>query len=140
MRLPTLFVCTLLCASQANSEDFDYFGANRQMVRNGVQAVLTCNGLFTSHRSLEQVFEQELAYLGSNVIGDADGGNYRVDIDSRMVSIGGDNGPDYSSGIPGRHWLRGHGTGNDHVRYRYAAGTAPAGTGTRPGRAALARR
>ena len=29
-------------------EDFDYFAANRTMVRNGVQAILMCNGLFTS--------------------------------------------------------------------------------------------
>ena len=37
-------------------EDFDYFTANRTMVRNGVQAILMCNGLFTSGRTLEQVF------------------------------------------------------------------------------------
>ena len=34
------------------------------MISRGVQAVLACNGLFTSNRSAEQVFErQELAYL-----------------------------------------------------------------------------
>ncbi len=43
-------------------ENYDYFSANRTMIRNGVQAVLMCNGLFTGERSLEQVFGQELIY------------------------------------------------------------------------------
>lgn len=42
---------------------YDYFAANRALIAAGVQAVLTCNGLFTSERSLEQVKAQELAYL-----------------------------------------------------------------------------
>ena len=37
--------------------------AQRQSIVHGVQAVLMCNGLFTSHRSLTQVFDQELKYL-----------------------------------------------------------------------------
>ena len=47
-----------LAASQASAELFDH---QREMVRRGVQAVLMCNGLFTSNRTLEQVFAQELA-------------------------------------------------------------------------------
>ena len=54
----------LPCLLHAADEDsYDYFAANRLMIRNGVQAVLTCNGLFTSHRTLEQVYAQELAYM-----------------------------------------------------------------------------
>ncbi|MEN1704409.1 MAG: serine hydrolase [Planctomycetota bacterium] len=72
---------------------YDYFAANRQMIRNGVQAVLMCNGLFTSERTVEQVFEQELAYL-SDVLGDAEGGPWSVDWERRGVAIGGGgNGP-----------------------------------------------
>jgi CubicO group peptidase (beta-lactamase class C family) len=74
-----------------DGEDYDYFSANRQMIRNGVQAVLTCNGLFTSHRTLEQVFEQELAYMvrfGGRV-GAASGGAYEVDDRHRAVAVGG---------------------------------------------------
>lgn len=70
---------------------YDYFSANRQMIRNGVQAVLTCNGLFTSHRSLEQIFDQELAYMvrfGGRV-GTADGGAYAIDRPRRAVAVGG---------------------------------------------------
>ena len=59
------FFCGLLPGLlQAVEEDgYDYFAANRLMIRNGVQAVLTCNGLFTSHRTLEQVYAQELTYM-----------------------------------------------------------------------------
>ena len=83
-------VVILLGISSFAHANFDYFENNRQMIRNGVQAVLTCNGLFTSHRNIEQVFRDELAYLGTRVIGTADGGNYSVDVDNRWVGIGGD--------------------------------------------------
>ena len=80
---------------------YDYFAANRLMIRNGVQAVLTCNGLFTSHRTLEQVYAQELAYLvrlGGHV-GSAQGGEYRVDDENKAVEVGGANeGPVMSPG------------------------------------------
>ena len=69
-------------------EPFDYFAANRTMIRNGVQAVLTCNGLFTSGRTIEQVFGQELAYL-EEPVGDASGGDYDIDNARRLVSVGG---------------------------------------------------
>lgn len=71
-----LSLAAIASASQALPE-YDYFSHNRLMIRNGVQAVLMCNGLFTSHRTLEQVFAQELAYLPKPV-GDASGGAYRV--------------------------------------------------------------
>lgn len=81
-------------AGDAAGEDFDYFSANRQLVRNGVQAVLSCNGLFTSGRSIEQVFDQELAYLGDTVLGTAEGGPYIVHGREQAVSVGGDeHGP-----------------------------------------------
>jgi len=73
---------------QDSNAEFDYFSANRGMIRNGVQAVLTCNGLFTSDRSLQQVFSQELAYL-NNKIGTAESGNYSVDSKLKAVSVGG---------------------------------------------------
>ena len=67
---------------------YDYFAHNRLLIRNGVQAVLMCNGLFTSRRNIEQVFEQELAYL-SRPLGNAEGGNYRIDREMRAVRVGG---------------------------------------------------
>jgi CubicO group peptidase (beta-lactamase class C family) len=85
-------VATATSLAEENAA-YDYFSANREMIRNGVQAVLTCNGLFTSHRSLEQVFEQELAYMvrfGGRV-GSAEGGAYSVDPSNRAVTVGGHN-------------------------------------------------
>jgi CubicO group peptidase (beta-lactamase class C family) len=58
------------------------------MIQNGVQAVLMCNGLFTSGRTLEQVFKQELAYL-SNPVGTAEGGEYVIKRELKAVAIGG---------------------------------------------------
>ncbi|MCH8211367.1 MAG: LysM peptidoglycan-binding domain-containing protein [Planctomycetes bacterium] len=75
-------------AQQPPKESFDYFAANREMIRNGLQAVLLCNGLFTSERTLEQVFAQELAYL-RNPVGTANGGDYLVDRGRRAVAVGG---------------------------------------------------
>lgn len=92
-RLPFLWfaLLTILPAHAEQTESYDYFSANRLMVRNGVQAVLMCNGLFTSHRSLEQVFEQELAYLEpfGGTVGTPAGGNYTVHPEQRAVAVGG---------------------------------------------------
>lgn len=80
-------------ASAQQEVTFDYFSANRLMIRNGVQAVLMCNGLFTSNRTLEQVFSQELAYLTTprfeGPVGTVDGGEYEVNRELKAVAIGG---------------------------------------------------
>ncbi|MEE4279551.1 MAG: serine hydrolase [Halieaceae bacterium] len=79
----------LLSPSIAAQDGYDYFADNRRLIDKGVQAVLSCNGLFTSSRSLEQVFEQELAYLGDRVLGSAEGGPYTVHAKEQAVSVGG---------------------------------------------------
>ena len=95
-------LCALLLLSVTGhaqqTEDFEYFEANRQMVRNGVQAVLMCNGLFTSNRTLDQVFDQELAYLSSSrfpgTVGSARGGEYQIETALKAVEVGGEqSGP-----------------------------------------------
>lgn len=68
-------------------QTFDYWQWNRDLVQRGVQAVLMCNGLFTSNRSLDQVFQQELAYL-VDPIGSPRGGDYVVDRDREAVAVG----------------------------------------------------
>ena len=70
-------------------DDFDYFVTNRATVRNGVQAILMCNGLFTSERTLEQVFAQELAYLPTPV-GTVDGGEYLINRKLKAIAVGGE--------------------------------------------------
>ncbi|MEM9397129.1 MAG: serine hydrolase [Pseudomonadota bacterium] len=83
-----LLLAGLLFSAESLAE-YDYFEANRSHVRNGVQAVLTCNGLFTSGRSLEQVFSQELAYHGEEMLGTPSGGPYQVHEEQRVVMVGG---------------------------------------------------
>lgn len=68
-------------------ENYDYWQHQREIVARGQQAVFMCNGLFTSNRTLEQVFNQELAFL-SKPIGTAAGGDYKVNWDLRAVEIG----------------------------------------------------
>jgi len=68
-------------------ETYDYWKFNREIIRRGQQAILMCNGLFTGNRTLEQVFEHELAFL-PEPIGTPQGGDYVVDRDRRAVAIG----------------------------------------------------
>ena len=69
------------------SESYDYSKSNRKIIQYGVQAILTCNGLFTSNRTLEQVYDQELKYL-KQPIGSVQGGDYMIDWDRKTVTIG----------------------------------------------------
>ena len=95
MNRTLLIVFTLLCSTSHARQDssFDYFADNRQMIRNCVQAILMCNGLFTSNRDLRTVFRHELAYLTperfGGPVGTADGGEYEVNENLRAVAIGG---------------------------------------------------
>lgn len=76
---------------QQQEENYDYWRPQRGMIRYGQQAILMCNGLFTSHRTLEQVFEQELAFLPQPV-GTPRGGDYVVDWERKAVAIGASGG------------------------------------------------
>ncbi len=88
----------LLKTSAAVATDFDYDEADRKMIRNGVQAVLTCNGLFTSERTMDQIYAQELAFLGDTKLGDANSGNYRIDATRQWIEVGGgEDGPAVSA-------------------------------------------
>ena len=89
-----LSVSALLAALPAagqQEETYDYWQPQRRMVQLGQQAIFLCNGLFTSKRTLEQVFAQELAYL-QEPVGTADGGDYEVDRDRQAVTIGAGHG------------------------------------------------
>ena len=53
-----LLLASVIAISSAfaqQQETHDYSKSNRDIIRHGVQAVLMCNGLFTSNRTLEQV-------------------------------------------------------------------------------------
>ena len=93
-RVAILAAATLASSTAATAQQqdsYDYWSFNREMIARGMQAVFLCNGLFTSDRSLEQVFEQEIAYMRSGVgtpVGTAAGGDYEVDRNRRAVAIG----------------------------------------------------
>ncbi|GGG41693.1 hypothetical protein GCM10011414_09010 [Croceivirga lutea] len=83
----TLFVLAINITFSQQEETYDYYSPNRKTIQRGVQAVLCCNGLFTSNRTLEQVYNQELKYL-KEPIGTAKGGDYYIDWDGKTVTIG----------------------------------------------------
>jgi CubicO group peptidase (beta-lactamase class C family) len=83
--LPLVFLTGALQAEQ--TESYDYWEHNREMIQRGVHAVLMCNGLFTSDRTLEQVLAQELKYV-RHAKGAAQEGEYQVDWERKAVAIG----------------------------------------------------
>lgn len=69
------------------AQHYDYWVPQRDMIRYGQQAIFMCNGLFTSNRTLEQVFAHELKFLPTPV-GTAQGGDYAIDHARKTVAIG----------------------------------------------------
>jgi CubicO group peptidase (beta-lactamase class C family) len=90
--LLALASCWSGVASAAQTEAFDYWQPQRETIRYGQQALFMCNGLFTSGRTLEQIFAQELAFLPQPV-GTAAGGDYLVDRARKAVAVGATSGP-----------------------------------------------
>ena len=91
--VPLLLISLFAGSLTAAENSYDYFSANRQLVRNGLQAVLMCNGLYTSNRNVTEIFEQELAYLTGarfgGIVGNANGGDYQINSMLKSVSVGG---------------------------------------------------
>ena len=87
--IPVLAFIVLLPATARlqQKESYDYWRVQRDMIQRGQQAIMMCNGLFTSNRTLDQVFGQELAYVREPV-GTAAGGDYEVDRDRQTVAVG----------------------------------------------------
>ena len=92
--LPALVGLALLLPVSAvaqQEETYDYWQFQRQMIRQGQQAVFMCNGLFTGNRTIENVFAQELAFL-PDPVGTAGGGDYVVNKTRQAVAIGSGEG------------------------------------------------
>jgi CubicO group peptidase (beta-lactamase class C family) len=92
--LPACFALALtlpLTVEAQQEESYDYFRSNRDMIQNGLQAVIMCNGLFTSNRTVEQVLAQELAYT-RHPVGTGRAVEYEVDWDRKAVAIGAPGG------------------------------------------------
>ena len=89
-----LFAAAVLVPAQSHSqqqESYDYWRVQRDMIQHGQQAIFMCNGLFTSNRTLEQVFDKELRFL-RHPVGTPRGGDYEVDRDRKAVAIGAPGG------------------------------------------------
>ncbi|MDP6653632.1 MAG: serine hydrolase [Gammaproteobacteria bacterium] len=89
LTISLLTTLSLLPASvlAQQEENYDYWQHQREMVKRGQQAIFMCNGLFTSDRTLEQIFDKELAFF-REPIGTPQGGDYKVDRNRRAVEIG----------------------------------------------------
>jgi CubicO group peptidase (beta-lactamase class C family) len=85
--LASIHVFSTYLGFAQQTESYDYSQSNREMIQYGVQAILCCNGLFTSNRTLGQVYDQELKYL-KQPIGSAQGGDYMIDWVRKTVTIG----------------------------------------------------
>ena len=87
-RLPLLLLLLVPLASQAQQQEaYDYWQFDKALVWRGVQAFMMCNGVFTSNRTLDQVFAQELAYVRGRP-GTVEGDDYVVDREKRAVAVG----------------------------------------------------
>lgn len=86
-RFLLLLLLPCLAAQAQQTESFDYWQFDRALVYRGVQTFMMCNGLFTSNRTIDQIFEQELAYVRGRpgVITD---GDYKIDYELKMVTTG----------------------------------------------------
>jgi CubicO group peptidase (beta-lactamase class C family) len=78
--------------AQRGGQNYDYWAPQREMIRYGQQAIFMCNGLFTSNRTLEQVFAHELKFL-PNPVGTPQGGDYVIDRERKAVAIGAPDRP-----------------------------------------------
>lgn len=68
-------------------ETFDYWGPQREMIQRGQEAIFLCNGLFTSHRTVEQIFAQEFKLLDRDP-GTPGRGDFLIDRERKAVAIG----------------------------------------------------
>lgn len=91
LALAAAILLTAFPIAAQQEETYDYWQPQRQMVRQGQQAIFMCNGLFTSNRTIEQVFAQELAFL-QEPVGTPGGGDYEVDRERKAVTIGSGHG------------------------------------------------
>ncbi|HUL66522.1 MAG TPA: serine hydrolase [Burkholderiaceae bacterium] len=84
-------LCGLLALSPPTlaqqRSSFDYWQYDRELIQRGMQAMFMCSGLFVSNRTLEKIFEQELAFL-DHPVGTPGGGDYVIDRKRRAVAVG----------------------------------------------------
>ncbi|MFQ5570668.1 MAG: serine hydrolase domain-containing protein [Rhodothermales bacterium] len=82
-----LLVLLPLTARAQQKETFDYWQFDKALIWRGVQTLMMCNGLFTSNRTLDQIFAQELAYVRGRP-GTIDSDDFLIDTERRAVAVG----------------------------------------------------
>lgn len=68
------------------AEQYDYHAPADMIVTMGRQALMICNGLFVSNRTLEQIYEQELKLYRQAVLPPS---MVKIDMERRTVEVGG---------------------------------------------------
>ncbi len=89
-KLSSILLLLLLSPSPGlaqQKETFDYWQFDKAIIWRGVQAFMMCNGLFTSNRTLEQIFDQELAYVRGRP-GTIENADFLIDSEKRAVAVG----------------------------------------------------
>ena len=92
LMLVTLAAVPVVAQRGGGAQNYDYWAPQRDMIRYGQQAIFMCNGLFTSNRTLEQVFAHELKFL-PNPVGTPHGGDYVINRERKAVAIGAPDRP-----------------------------------------------
>jgi CubicO group peptidase (beta-lactamase class C family) len=87
--LVIVVVCAVLGLGQQTATRYDYLAANEAVITAGMQALFTCNGLFVSNRTMEQLYEAELRM---DLMPLAPPDEVRIDRDRKTVAIGNGNG------------------------------------------------
>ena len=82
-----LLLLAPLTAQAQQEETYDYWQFDKALIWRGVQAFMMCNGVFTSNRTLDQIFEQELAYVWGRP-GTVEKEDFVVDQEKRAVAVG----------------------------------------------------
>ncbi|WP_105201677.1 serine hydrolase domain-containing protein [Pseudoalteromonas sp. T1lg10] len=91
MKRTTFLASFLFLHLHSAHAQYDVFEPQREMIHLGVQAVLTCNGLFTSNRTIEQINAQELKYIPGK-FGIEPSKSVHIDKDIRGVAISNESG------------------------------------------------
>lgn len=91
----TSFVCTKIVffailfvhpAYPQQADGYDYHESTQMLIHYGTQALMICNGLFVSNRTLEQIYEQELMLNRMPVLPPS---MVKIDKERKMVTVGG---------------------------------------------------
>ncbi|MFQ5629038.1 MAG: serine hydrolase domain-containing protein [bacterium] len=81
-----LFFQSCSPANAQQVDDYDYHESTKILIHYGTQALMICNGIFVSHRALEQIYEQELKLNRMPVLPPS---MVTIDKERKMVTVGG---------------------------------------------------